>query len=357
MSPTWTSSSPRATSSPSTCRSPTAPVISSTGAASRSSSPAAVLVNTAHGPVVDEAALADALESGTLFAAGLDVFEHEPTVHPKLLAAPRTVLLPHIGSASRTTRAEMAQLAGRGVLRGPRRATTHQPRPGTESRRVAVDDDLLGLDAIGQAELVRDGSVTPSELLDASLARIDALNPTLNAVIIDRSDRARVEAAGPLRDGPFRGVPMLVKDTVAHTAGDPYHCGMQVLKDAGWVEQHDTWLITRLRDAGFVLAGKTNTPELASSVTTEPLAYGPSRNPWDPSRSTGGSSGGSAAAVASGMVAVAARQRHGRLHPDPVVDLRAGRVEADPSPGDARTRLRRVLGDDHPRARPHPVGS
>ncbi len=168
-----------------------------------------------------------------------------------------------------------------------------------------MDDDLLWLDATGQAELVRDGSVTPTELLDASLTRIAALNPTLNAVIFDRSEAARVEAAAPRPDGPFRGVPMLVKDAVAHTAGDPYHCGMQVLKDAGWVEHHDTWLITRLRAAGFVLAGKTNTPELASSVTTEPLAYGPSRNPWDPSRSTGGSSGGSAAAVASGMVAVA----------------------------------------------------
>ena len=168
-----------------------------------------------------------------------------------------------------------------------------------------MNEDVLWLDATAQAELVRDGTLTPTELLEASLTRIASLNPTLNAVIIDRSERARVEAAAPLPDGPFRGVPMLVKDAVAHTAGDPYHCGMQVLKDAGWVERDDTWLIARLRAAGFVLAGKTNTPELAFSVTTEPLAYGPSRNPWDPSRSTGGSSGGSAAAVASGMVAVA----------------------------------------------------
>ncbi len=168
-----------------------------------------------------------------------------------------------------------------------------------------MDDDVLWLDATGQAEMLREGALTPTELLEASVARIAALNPTLNAVIFDRSERARVEAAGPLPDGPFRGVPMLVKDAVAHTAGDPYHCGMQLLKDAGWVEHDDTWLITRLRAAGFVFAGKTNTPELASSVTTEPLAYGPSRNPWDPSRSTGGSSGGSAAAVAAGMAAVA----------------------------------------------------
>lgn len=168
-----------------------------------------------------------------------------------------------------------------------------------------MTDDAAWLDATAQAELVRRGTVTPSELLEAALARIEALNPTLNAVIIDRSQRARVEAAGPLPDGPFRGVPFLLKDAVAHSAGDPYHCGMQVLKDAGWVEPADTWLVQRFRAAGFVIAGKTNTPELASSVTTEPLAYGPTRNPWDLGRSTGGSSGGSAAAVASGMVPVA----------------------------------------------------
>jgi glyoxylate reductase len=97
--------------------------------------PSAVLVNTARGPVVDEAALADALESGALFAAGLDVFEHEPTVHPKLLAAPRTVLLPHIGSASRSTRATMARLAGQGVIAvlAGRRPTNLVPPPKTDS--------------------------------------------------------------------------------------------------------------------------------------------------------------------------------------------------------------------------------
>ncbi|HEY6316437.1 MAG TPA: amidase, partial [Acidimicrobiia bacterium] len=101
------------------------------------------------------------------------------------------------------------------------------------------------------------------------------------------------------------GVPMLLKDAVAHTAGDPYHCGMRALKEAGWVEREDTWLVERFRAAGFVIVGKTNTPELASSATTEPLAYGPTHNPWDLGCSPGGSSGGSAAAVAAGMVAVA----------------------------------------------------
>ena len=167
-------------------------------------------------------------------------------------------------------------------------------------------DDVAWIDATGQAELVRTGQVTPSELVDAALARIEALNPTLNAVIHDLSDSARAVAAGAaLPDGPFRGVPFLLKDVVAHSAGDPYHCGMQVLKDAEWTEPADTWLVERFRDAGLVVCGKTNLPELASSVTTEPLAYGATRNPWDTDRSPGGSSGGAAAAVASGMVPIA----------------------------------------------------
>jgi amidase len=92
---------------------------------------------------------------------------------------------------------------------------------------------------------------------------------------------------------------------VCHTAGDPFHAGMQVLKDAQWTEPEDTWLAARFRAAGFVFVGKTNTPELATSVTTEPVAYGPTCNPLDVTRSTGGSSGGSAAAVAAGLVPVA----------------------------------------------------
>jgi len=167
-------------------------------------------------------------------------------------------------------------------------------------------DDFAWMDATAQAELVRRGDVTPTDLLEATLARIDALNPALNAVIHDLSDQARAAAADPaLPDGPFCGVPFLLKDVVAHSAGDPYHCGMQVLKDADWVEPADTWLVERFRAAGFVICGKTNLPELASSVTTEPVAYGATHNPWDLDRSPGGSSGGAGAAVASGMVPVA----------------------------------------------------
>jgi len=166
--------------------------------------------------------------------------------------------------------------------------------------------DFTWLDATAQADLVARGEASPVELVDAAIARIESLNPALNAVIYERFDRARTEAASAdLPDGPFRGVPFLVKDAVCHTAGDPFHCGMRLLKRLEWTEPEDTWLAARFRAAGLVSVGKTNTPELATSVTTEPIAYGPTHNPWDLSRSPGGSSGGSAAAVAAGMVAVA----------------------------------------------------
>ena len=166
-------------------------------------------------------------------------------------------------------------------------------------------NDLAFLDATAQAELVRRGDASPAELVDAAIARIEALNPELNAVITPLFDRARETAAGELPDGPFRGVPMLLKDLAAHSAGDPFYEGMAFLRDAGWVEHEDTILASRFRRAGFVFCGKTNTPELGILSTTEPAAFGATRNPWNTGHSTGGSSGGSAAAVAAGMVPVA----------------------------------------------------
>src|ERR1700722_19254707 len=180
------------------------------------------------------------------------------------------------------------------------------PRHSPALRCTPMSDDLAWLDATAQAELVRDGEGTPAELVQAAIDRIERLNPALNAVIIPLYDKALAAAASAdLPRGPFQGVPMLVKDAVAHTAGDPYHCGMKVLKDAGWREQSDTWLIARYRAAGFVICGKTNLPEMATSATTQPAAYGATHNPWDVTRTPGGSSGGSGAAVASGMVAAA----------------------------------------------------
>lgn len=167
-------------------------------------------------------------------------------------------------------------------------------------------EEVARLDATAQAELVRRGDCTPAELVEAAIARIERLNPKLNAFIHLLFDKARETADSPvLPDGPFRGVPFAIKDAVCQTAGDPYHVGMRFLRDRGWRADHDSNLAARVRAGGFVIVGRTNTPELAGSVTTEPLAYGPSRNPWAPERSTGGSSGGSAAAVASGMVPAA----------------------------------------------------
>src|SRR5881392_2659314 len=168
-----------------------------------------------------------------------------------------------------------------------------------------MNDDITWMDATGQAELVHNGEVSPIELVDAAIARIEKLNPDLNAVIHQQFDKARRLAEAGVADGPFRGVPFLLKDILCHEAGEPYHCGMRVLRDINHTEATDTWLVERFRNAGFITLGRTNAPELASTVTTEPLAYGATHNPWDQTRSPGGSSGGAAAAVASGMVPVA----------------------------------------------------
>jgi len=168
-----------------------------------------------------------------------------------------------------------------------------------------VADEISTLDATAQAELVRRGELKPIELVEAAIARIERLNPSLNAVIHPLFEKARATLENALPEGPFRGVPFLVKDAVCHTAGDPYHLGMRFLKERGFVAEGDTELARRFRAAGFVFVGKTNTPELAMSATTEPLAYGATHNPWDLGHSPGGSSGGSAAAVAAGLVPVA----------------------------------------------------
>lgn len=168
-----------------------------------------------------------------------------------------------------------------------------------------MSDDLAFLDATAQAELVRTGEASPLELVEAAIGRIEAVNPAINAVIHERFDKARQEAAGDLPGGPFRGVPFLLKDHDGCSAGDPCHHGNKLLKQLGHVAERDTFLTQKFREAGLVILGRTNTPEYGLAVTTEPEAYGACRNPWDTDRSTGGSSGGSAAAVAAGMVPMA----------------------------------------------------
>ena len=169
-----------------------------------------------------------------------------------------------------------------------------------------MSDRYQWLDAVAQADLVRKGEVTSRELVEAAIARAERVNPALNAIITPLYEKARAAAGDPrLPAGAFHGVPLLLKDIFGYSAGDAYHMGMQALRNAGFVAPHDTHLVTKLREAGFVFIGRTNAPELGTIPSTEPLSYGPTHNPWDPTRSPGGSSGGSAAAVAAGVVAVA----------------------------------------------------
>jgi amidase len=158
------------------------------------------------------------------------------------------------------------------------------------------------MDATAQAELVSSGEATPAELVDAAIERIERVNPQLNAVIHDLSETARAEAAGDLPDGPFKGVPFLLKDLGAAYAGQPLHMGSKLLKEADFRAPMDSFLAQRFREAGLVTVGKTSTPEFGIVATTESDAYGPTRNPWNTDHTPGGSSGGSAAAVAAGLV-------------------------------------------------------
>lgn len=166
-------------------------------------------------------------------------------------------------------------------------------------------DDTRWLDATDQAALVARGDATPLELLDAAIERIERLDPALNAVNIRWFEHARDIARGPLPEGPFRGVPFLLKDLWAHFAGQTLSNGNRALKAAAPVSAADTTLVSRFKAAGLVTAGRTNSPEFGALPTTEPLAWGATRNPWNTEHSPGGSSGGSAAAVAAGMVPIA----------------------------------------------------
>jgi amidase len=168
-----------------------------------------------------------------------------------------------------------------------------------------VQDEYADLDAYDQAKLVRSGDVTPLELVEAAIARIEALNPALNAVITPLYEKACEQAKSPaLPDGPFRGVPMVLKDFICHSAADPFFEGMNYLKKLNWAEADDTYLAAKFREAGFITVAKTNTCELGMTPDTQPNAFGATRNPWNTDRTPFGSSGGSAAAVASRMVPV-----------------------------------------------------
>jgi amidase len=167
-------------------------------------------------------------------------------------------------------------------------------------------DELAWLDATALAHLIHLGELSPLEAVDNAIARIEALNPHLNAVITPLFDQARQQAVAPdLPAGPFRGVPLLLKDYLCQTAGDPYYEGLGFLRDLDWRSEADTYLAQKFRAAGFIILGKTNLPEQGMLPVTEPAAFGPTRNPWHPDHTPGGSSGGSAAAVAAGLTPLA----------------------------------------------------
>jgi len=165
-------------------------------------------------------------------------------------------------------------------------------------------NDIATLDATALAELVRTKQVKPAELLDQAIERSDKVNPQLNAIITPMHDEARKSASAPVDESaPFCGVPFLLKDLTAEYAGVGIASGSAFLKD--FVPEEDSELTKRYKRAGLNIFGKTNTPEFGLLPTTEPALFGATRNPWNTDRTPGGSSGGSGAAVASGIVPMA----------------------------------------------------
>jgi amidase len=208
-----------------------------------------------------------------------------------------------------------------------------------------VDDSHTDLDATALAALVRSNEVHPRELVDEAIERIERFDPQLNVMVHRQYERARSDADSHLPDGPFRGVPFLFKDYRCREAGEPYTMGMRALRDVDYRASSDAPLALAFRAAGLIPLGRTNTPELASVGTCEPEAFGPTHNPWGLDFTPGGSSGGSAAAVAARLVSAAhANDISGSIR---IPSAHCGLVGLKPSrgrviasiAGDARTRM------------------
>ena len=165
-------------------------------------------------------------------------------------------------------------------------------------------DEYRSLDATALAGLIRDGKLAATEAIEACISEIERLDPALNAVVIRNFERAHTDAAGVAGGEPLAGVPFLAKDINVDLAGSPTTHACRFFAGSS-VKETDSLLVRRWRRAGLVVAGRTNTSEFATDFTCEPELYGPARNPWDLNRTPGGSSGGAAAAVASGMVPAA----------------------------------------------------
>src|SRR5579863_1600634 len=178
---------------------------------------------------------------------------------------------------------------------------------GGERRRCRMHDEVLDRDACAQGAAIRDGELSCSELIEATIRRIESLNPELNCVVAERFDAALAEAREfddrGVFVGPLAGVPVLLKDLGQQVAGLAQTDGSRAERNGAPVE--DSRLAARYRDGGLILLGKATSPEFGNHSTSEPVVHGPARNPWDVGRTAGGSSGGSAAAVAARMVPVA----------------------------------------------------
>lgn len=155
-------------------------------------------------------------------------------------------------------------------------------------------------DGLGLAAMVARGDVHPRELVDEAIARVERVNPAINAVVMRMYEEARRSADGPLPEGPFRGVPFLLKNLLTAYAGMPSDGSCKLFRDN--IPDHDAEIVKRQKAAGLITIGKTNSPEFGILPVTEPDLYGATRNPWDLGRTPGGSSGGASAAVAAGIV-------------------------------------------------------
>ena len=196
-------------------------------------------------------------------------------------------------------------------------------------------------DMTGLAKAISDGEVSASEVLEFALARIGERNPTINAIIAERTDEVRAEVAAGLPAGPLTGVPFAIKDLLTDVAGLPTTHGSRLFANA--VAKTDSSIVSAYRQAGLAIVGKTNTPEWGQNASTEPALFGPTRNPRRLSHSPGGSSGGASAAVTSGMLPAAhASDGGGSIR---IPSAMTGLVGLKPSRG--RTRRR-------PRDRPGP---
>ena len=207
-----------------------------------------------------------------------------------------------------------------------------------------MSEDLMFQSAGELAASVREGDVSARELVEASLQAIERLNGELNAFVTLCDERALAEAdaiqAGDSR--PLAGVPIAIKDLVALTEGVRTTMGMNAMEE--WVPSVDSALVRRLREAGAIVVGKTNTPEMGILPVTEPQRFGPARNPWDTSRTTGRLLGRERRGGGVRHGPGRPRERRRRLDPHPRIVLRAGRPQAQPRAGVAGARVQRVRG-------------